>query len=168
MRLLAIDPGSDESAWVLYDTHKKEIIEKRKSRNEELREQLAAKVNQPMSHIAIEFPVPRGEKMYTQLLDTVFWTGRFIEAWGQSWDRVNRQALKLHLCGKNNAKDSNIRAALINRYSRHENLGGGTTPEIGTKKKPGPLYGFSRDTWAALAIALYWAEAVNKSEDFLG
>jgi len=57
----------------------------------------------------------------------------------------------MNLCGVMKAKDGNIRQALIDRFPA---TGGGKIPQIGTKAKPGPLYGFSRDKWAALAVAV--------------
>ena len=55
--------------------------------------------------------------------------------------------MKLTLCGDARAKDPNIRAALIDRW------GGSKAAAVGTKKSPGPLYGFKSDMWAALAVA---------------
>ena len=60
----------------------------------------------------------------------------------------------MHLCNSVRAKDSNVRQALLDRFPA---TGGGKTPQIGTKSKPGPLYGFSKDMWAALGVALTFA-----------
>jgi len=172
MKLLAIDPGNKKSAWVLYDVETKKIIHKEIGPNENLVPQLSEGALSPkmdsvliFDHIAIEYPQPRGQAMYTQLVDTIFWIGKFMQAWGYGWDKIDRKDVKMVLCGNTKAKDSNIRASLISRFSAASNLGGGKTPEIGTKSKPGPLYGFSKDMWAALAVAITWDEI--HEEEFL-
>ena len=63
--------------------------------------------------------------------------------------------VKSHLCHSAKANDSNIRQALIDRW-------GGDQVAIGRKKAPGPLYGFSGDMWAALAVAVTAAETTER------
>lgn len=57
----------------------------------------------------------------------------------------------MELCNTTKAKDSNIRQAILDLYP---SIGGGKTPQVGTKKEPGPLYGISGDAWQALGIGL--------------
>lgn len=78
-----------------------------------------------------------------ETFETVFWSGRFAQAWGAPFDRIGRREIKLHLCGSARAKDANIRQALIDRFG-----------PPGTKKKPGTLYGVKTHLWAALAVAV--------------
>jgi hypothetical protein len=88
-----------------------------------------------------------------EVFETCVWIGRFMEQWGAP-DRVNlvyRKDVKMHLCGSPRAKDANIRQALIDLF---EPTGGGKTPQIGTKAKPGPLYGVSTHAWPALGVAV--------------
>ena len=61
---------------------------------------------------------------------------------------VYRRDVKLFLCQSARANDSNIRAALIDKY------GPGKARAVGTKKAQGPLYALKGDTWSALAVAL--------------
>ena len=56
---------------------------------------------------------------------------------------AEHQQIKVHLCESARAKDGNVRQALIDRIGAQ-----------GTKKKPGPTYGVSKDVWAALAVAV--------------
>ena len=63
--------------------------------------------------------------------------------------------MKLCLCNSARAKDANIRAALLDRY---EPTGGGKTPQVGTMSQPGPLFGFSADMWATLAVGITYQE----------
>jgi hypothetical protein len=95
------------------------------------------------------------------VFETAEWSGRIREICGQHYQfwistyRVYRRDVKLHLCGNPRAKDSNIRQAIIDRYPA---TGGGKVPQIGTTKEQGPLFGFSKDRWAALGVALTLAE----------
>lgn len=66
-----------------------------------------------------------------------------------------RKDIKMAFCGTCRAKDKNIRQYLIDRFPP---TGDGKCPQIGTKKRPGPLFGVSSHTWAALAVALYAAD----------
>lgn len=88
-----------------------------------------------------------------EVFDTCLWIGRFMETWSSQCQLVYRKDIKIHLCGTVRAKDANVRQALIDR---HEPTGGGKVPQIGTKQKPGPLYGIKKDVWSALAVAVYY------------
>jgi hypothetical protein len=91
-----------------------------------------------------------------EVFETVHWCGRFHQALvsnGAAVERVTRRAVKLQLCGSMKAKDANIRRALLDRYGPDEKVA------LGTKAQPGPLYGVSKDVWAALAVAVTYLEA---------
>ena len=86
-----------------------------------------------------------------ETFETVFWTGRFAEAWSpRRFDRLPRRIVKQHLCHTARATDANIRQALIDRF------GPSTEKAIGSKKVPGPLFGIKSHEWAALAVAVTW------------
>jgi hypothetical protein len=68
------------------------------------------------------------------------------------WSRVTRRQVKLHLCGSMKAKDANIRQAILDRF--------GGSAAIGLKKTPGPLYGVKGHEFAALGVALTYAETM--------
>jgi hypothetical protein len=68
-----------------------------------------------------------------------------------TWMTIDRFAVRQAICHNGQARDSWIRRALIDQFPP---TGGGACPQIGTKKKPGPLHGFKKDMWSALAIAL--------------
>lgn len=160
MKVLAIDPGNMESAFVFYDAGalvRFGILEN---------ERMLAKVREFRSYntdrdleLAVEMVASYGMAVGREVFDTCVWVGRFIEAWRYEPLRdkrphtlVYRRDVKMHLCGNNAAKDSNIRQALIDRYGPGKDLA------IGTKKAPGPLYGVSADVWAALAVAVTYAD----------
>jgi hypothetical protein len=156
-RSIAIDPGPEESAYVVYDGARP--LRFAKVDNAALLDVLREEANQDRSQLpsmVIEQVAAMGMAVGAEVFETVFWSGRFAEAWtfyGGQWDRVKRHEVKMHLCGNMRAKDANIRQALIDRY------GPGKDAAIGNKKNPGPLYGLSGDCWSALAIAVTWTEA---------
>lgn len=153
-RILAIDPGPTESAYLLYEDGRPIQFGKRDN-SDVLRECSVA--HPDVAILIIEQVAAMGMAVGAEVFETVFWSGRFAQAWGGQWDRVKRHEVKIHLCGNMRAKDANIRASLIDRY------GPGKELAIGTKKKPGPLYGLSGDCWSALAIAVTYSETRCKA-----
>src|SRR3546814_17637889 len=85
--------------------------------------------------------MPMGEDS----IETVIWTGRFVQAWRDpaSVRMVKRREVKSHLCGSARAKDPNVRQALIDQVGAP-----------GLKASPGPTYGVTSHAWAALAVAV--------------
>jgi hypothetical protein len=143
-----LDPGTTESAWVLLvdgvpHSHAKEANEALLFR---LRSEWPAK---PL--LAIEAIASYGMAVGREVFETCMWTGRFREAWEARGGVVRlmyRREVKLFHCGTAKAGDSNIRAAIVDRF-------GGQAAAIGYKKSPGPLHGITgNDKWSALAIAL--------------
>jgi hypothetical protein len=139
-RVLAIDPGPKESALVVWNGQAVEVT--RFMPNEDMLYDLYKWVNE--DPLFIEKVACYGMAVGEEVFETVFWTGRFVEAYGpKKVTRMPRMDAKMHLCHSSRAKDTNIRQALVDRFG-----------EPGTKKKPGPLYGISKHLWAALAIAV--------------
>lgn len=158
MRILAIDPGNIHSGYVIYDSDKRQVVSRDKLANANLRRE----INQTYKwadHLAIEMIASQGMAVGKSVFDTCVWIGRFIECWEGSWTQVYRHQVKMHMCGHPRAKDANIRQALIDRFPA---TGGGKVPQIGTKLNPGPLYGMSGDMWAALAVAITYAETKDR------
>lgn len=156
MNILAIDPGTRESAFCLYDISPgvedaKRILQAGKESNESILDKLkteafSTKVDLLVLEMVESFGMPVGREVF----ETVFWSGRFAQAMADqdiSFDRVYRREEKLCLCGSPKAKDTNIRQALIDKFG-----------EKGTKKAPGPLYHFKADMYAALAVAVTYEE----------
>lgn len=151
-QVLAIDPGPTESAYVVYDGTRPTEFDK--ISNEEMLYRCGLCWDSGVV-LVIEQIAAMGMSVGAEVFETVFWSGRFAQAWGgRRWDRVKRHAVKMHLCGNMRAKDPNIRTALIDRF------GPGKELAVGCKKKPGPLYKLSGDCWSALAVAVTWAETV--------
>jgi hypothetical protein len=149
MRILAIDPGPIQSAFVEWDTEKEEIVKKGIMVNDNLGVYLQ-NPNPSIRRVLCEMVACYGMPVGKEIFETVLWIGRFIELaayGGQGVTLVYRKDIKMHFCNSNRAKDSNVRQALIDRLGKP-----------GTKKQPGKTYGVSKDMWAALAIALFWDE----------
>ncbi|MFV2064116.1 MAG: hypothetical protein ACC726_11495 [Chloroflexota bacterium] len=156
MTLLAIDPGTTRSAWV--NVVGDVLLGFGILPNEQLLIWLRVighPVEGGIDQVVIEKVESYGMAVGADVFETVYWSGRFTEAAEPlPVDRIGRKAVKLHLCGNTRAKDSNIRQALIDRYGGVE----GKRAAIGLKASPGPLYGLSKDVWAALAVACVWAD----------
>lgn len=139
--ILAIDPGPAESAFVAWSDDK--LLRFGKVPNGELLDQLCAGV--PADVCVIEQVASYGMPVGAEVFETVFWSGRYAQAFGGRVERLPRLKVKLHLCHDSRAKDGNIRQALIDRFGAP-----------GTKHNRGVLYGVSGDVWAALAVAVTW------------
>lgn len=150
--ILAIDPGTTQSAWCLFDGEK--VVECDIQCNQTVRAKLSC-LDLSEVHIAIEMIASYGMPVGKEVFETCVWIGRFVEVsvtnCTAGCSLVYRKDVKLHLCNSARAKDGNVRQALIDRF---EPTGGGKTPQIGTAKQPGPLYGVSSHVWAALAVAV--------------
>lgn len=140
MELIAIDPGPKKSAVCWYKDGK---IGARILPNEELRQWLK-RARETEAKLAIEMIACYGMTVGHTIFQTCVWIGIFTEAWGKVPQYVFRKDVKMHLCKTMKAKDTHIRKALIARFG-----------SPGTKAKPGVLYGFKADMWAALAVAVY-------------
>ena len=101
--------------------------------------------------LAIESMASYGMPVGDPVFVSCYWIGRFAEAWGGTVRLIKAPAVRAHLCGVAKAKKAHVRRALLDKYPR---TGGGATPEIGTKSKPGQLYGFKSHAWSALAVAV--------------
>ena len=152
--LLGIDPGTTQSGWAVLDAGR--VKESGVSPNAHLLERLRvvggyikAGLHAPMT-LAVERFEARGMPIGDESVETLLWTGRFIQAWHdpEAVIRVKRSAVKLHLCGSNRAKDANVRQALIDKLG-----------PPGTKKAPGPTRGVTSHAWAALEVAVTAMEA---------
>lgn len=164
MNILAIDPGTESSAWVLYDSGTHRIRELEIEQNEDLLSTLdGMSFHGAADILAVEMVQGLGMPVGQHVFETVLWTGRFVERWGREWAKLYRKDVTLTLCGSRSAKDANVRRALLDRFERS---GGGKTPEVGTKAQPGPLYGCKTHLWSALAVAVTAAELHERRELF--
>jgi len=149
--LLAIDPGTEQSAWCDYSTEYG--ITFGTLENPAMLGYLRRYAeDRAAPSLAVEMVASYGMPVGREVFETCVWIGRFLEAFGRPYRLVYRREVKLHVCASPKANDATIRQALIDRF------GPGKERAIGTKKAPGPLYGMKADEWAALAVAVTAAE----------
>jgi hypothetical protein len=149
-RVFAVDPGQTQSGWVLYDDDS-HVADCGVNDNADMLPWI--RHGQGAQVLAIEMVASYGMPVGREVFETVRWIGRFQQAWREP-DAVRfvyRQDVKLALCNSPRANDASIRQALIDLFPP---TGGGKTPQIGTKARPGPLYGVSSHVWAALGVAV--------------
>jgi hypothetical protein len=149
--ILAIDPGSFQSAWLQFDGTRPGPFGI--TANDVLVRALRSGGLPDV--VVIEKIESYGMAVGAEVFDTVWWAGQFAEAVHRvPVVMLPRRAVKLALCGDSRAKDANIRQALLDRF--------GGSAAVGRKAAPGPLYGISRDVWSALAIAVtYTTQSSN-------
>lgn len=144
----AIDPGPEQSGWCVLAGGR--VLASGVLTNAEMLERVASRKYATM---AIEMIASYGMAVGREVFETCVWIGRFMQAWHdpESVQLVYRKQVTMHLCGTTKANDSNVRRAILDLFPR---TGGGSTPQIGTKKKPGPLYGVTSHAWPAIGVAL--------------
>lgn len=147
--ILAIDPGTTESGWCILVGS--QVRDSGVMPNDDMLAFVSGQGG--YATLAIEMIASYGMPVGREVFETCVWIGRFMQAWGhdESVQLVYRKDVKMHLCGTTKAKDGNVRQAIIDLYPPS---GGGATPQIGIKAKPGPLYGVSSHAWPALGVAL--------------
>lgn len=167
-RILAIDPGSEVSAWLLLVDGRP--IRWAKEPNEQVRNWLrwewqgadddGAPGKECVDLVVIETIEPRGERLWRQTVEMLQWAGRFAEAARPlpvAW--LSREAIKRHLCPapghRGAANDADVWAALCERF------GGEPAVAVGRKAAPGPLHGIHSDMRQALAVAVAWQDGAR-------
>lgn len=152
MKILAIDPGTLKSGYVLFESKGKKVIESGVIENEEL---LHRSAWADCDLVAVEGVKSYGMSVGDTTFETVMWIGRYIQYAVSNkiphailYKKVD---INPTLCFSNKAKDTNIRQALLDMF---EPSGGGRYPQVGTKGNPGPLFGVSSHAFSALAVAI--------------
>lgn len=152
----AIDPGNTRSAFVVLDNWGKPCRFGKTDNTTLLAQMSEWSLACPGSMLAIEMIASYGMPVGAEVFETCVWVGRFIQAWHGPHVFVYRREVKLNLCGSMKAKDGNVRQALIDRF-------GGKATAVGTKKQPGPLYGFAADAWSALAVGVTYIDTAKQA-----
>lgn len=149
--ILAIDPGTEQSGWCLYDPEIRRVSSCDVDDNHGILNLLKESANlaHPIKKVCIEMVASYGMPVGKEVFETVRWIGRFQQAWRdpEAVRLIYRRDVKLYLCGSMKAKDANVWQALIDKLG-----------PVGTKKNPGPLYGVKSHARSALAVAVTAAE----------
>ncbi len=159
--ILAIDPGTTESAYVILDENLKPI-DFGKIDNDKLRGKIRWG-NFELSAVAIEMIASYGKAVGQEVFDTCVWIGRFAETVEKYREiepaLIYRRSVKINLCNSTSAKDSNVIQALIDRFAYGQSNRG-----KGTKKSPGWFHGFSKDVWQAYAVGITYCDSHIREE----
>lgn len=156
MKLLAIDPGNIQSAYLVYDTEKVLPVLWEKQTNEEVLDFIRfVRDDWDVPLLAVEMVASYGMPVGREVFETCVWVGRFVERWGGDFRMVYRADVKLHLTHSRRSKDPNVRQALLDKF------GPGKELAVGKKATPGPLYGLTGDCWSALGVAVTAAETAG-------
>lgn len=147
--ILAIDPGTTESAWVLMEGPV--VLEFAHETNDEV----LCLIQQSNYWLVIEDVRCYGMPIGQETLDTKEWIGIFRHANNMQAVKIPRLTVRTTLCKTTKAGDSNVRQALIDIY------GGSSAIAIGNKVKPGPLYGIKKHIWSALAVGVTYRETCD-------
>jgi hypothetical protein len=153
IRIMAVDPGTTHSGFVSVSQGPDGKLVMHELSGVWPNEHVLNALTCPeVNYLAIEQVRSYGMAIGATTLDTVEWSGRFIQQWlvtriggttSNQVMRIPRLDIKVHLCHSARATDANIRQALIDRLG-----------PPGTKKNPGPTYGIKSHLWAALAVAV--------------
>lgn len=146
MKILAVDPAPEESAWVMWDTETHDFYGARMGLDLVGDIVLWPFLGPRVDICAIEFPQSYGVNAGLSLFLTAFEAGRVARSLEISTEirLYGRPAVKGQIGGKN---DSEIRKSLMMRH--------------GEAKKGQKLYGVKKDIWAALALAVAIDENPN-------
>ena len=163
--LLAIDPGTTESAYVILNDELKPI-KFGKVENTALTAIIPEVMyDYRINDVAIESVASYGMAVGKEVFETCFWSGRFWEISLRRMDlksvkAIYRKEEKMNLCGSMKAKDSNIIQALVDRFATGQPNHG-----KGTKKEKGWFHGFSKDVWQAYACGITYYDLYIKGKE---
>lgn len=145
--VVAVDPGTYETAFVLSlfsSAHpdRVRILHKDKIKNAAMIKYLKAV---PCDIVVCEEIQSYGMRVSGTVFDTVRFVGRLEQITSdrsKDFLLLGRRDIKTFVGLPVKCKDADVRRRMIAIYG-----------EQGTKRNPGPTYGFSADMWAALAVA---------------
>lgn len=148
MKIFAIDPGNEQSAYCIMDDEY-HLLEFAKLPNKELMKTMIQSIPEA-EMVVIERMMSYGMPVGAETFITCEWIGRFAQEAEKlvSVEYVYRKDEKLYICGSPKATDTNIRHALIERFAKFDTKRG-----TGTKANQDYFYGVTKDCWSAIAIA---------------
>jgi len=151
-RILAIDPGTFESAYIVWDGEQIGEFDILPNEN------ILLKILQPnIDELIIEKVACYGMPIGKSTIDTVEWIGRFDQQWFLLSNKrailITKNQVQLHHCKTTKSVDANVIQVLRDKYAYGiRNYG------KGTKKEHGFFYGFKEDIWDAFALCTCYME----------
>lgn len=160
--ILAIDPGPERSAVVIWDVEAQRVVEGGdQESNEGIAERLRNRPPEGCGVLVIERPVIMGKNATAALLETSRWAGVFEGSWPGIVARLTYHKVRCQLARSGNAKESEVKQALISRFAP-----AGYGPQgKGTKANPGPFYGVVGHMWSAVAVAVAWWDLSGNAQE---
>ena len=150
-RVMAIDPDPNGGSWVLFDSYQRLVGH---GWREPIDELCGLIQRDAVQNVVVEdiqsYGMPVGRSVFETVKNIGEIRGECRCSSSVEFDCLTRPEIKVALCNSARAKDANVRAALIDLY------GGDKRTAVGLKASPGPLYGISKDCWAALAVGVVW------------
>lgn len=162
--IIAVDPGNIESAYIVLNNNLG-IMGFDKCTNSKLLEIIDRRLNFDSTHetkIVIEMIACYGQRVGKEIFETCMYIGQLKELcrrYNVDVTLVYRKEEMEVLCNGQNNGDGGIRRALIERFAKHDLKNG-----KGTKKSPDVFYGFAKDIWAAMAVAVTYHDKYLKGE----
>ena len=145
--VLAIDPGPVNTAYALVRRKDRHLYAFGLISNQMLLWHLEKLLP---ADVAIEMIASYGMAVGAEVFETCVWIGRImqhLESCGaDDISRIFRREVKIAMCGSMQAKDANVRQAIIDSYQANQSND--------VTKKGGSLYKVSKDVWAAIGVAL--------------
>lgn len=159
--MFAIDPGNEQSAWCIMN-EKYELLHFNKQLNKDVMDVLLNTLP-IIDVVVIERVASYGLPVGREVFETCEWIGRYAQEAEKETNvyYIYRKDEKLYLCGEMRAKDANIRAALIERFAKHDLKNG-----RGTKSNPDFFYGVKADIWSSIAIAVTYLD-IQKEKKYV-
>ena len=151
IKVLGLDPGTSESGYVIWNSDKY-IVSKGKVFNESLLKKIYDKP-EFFDIVVIEIVKSYGMPVGQETFETCFWIGRFQEAllrMNKEVIFVGRKECIIWHNKSNKGNDATLKRVLKDKYG-----------DKGTIKKPGVLFGVSKDIWSAVALATWYCETNN-------
>jgi len=156
MKILAIDPGSSQSAFVCWDTEEHDFFPvwvypftKGIESNAQMARLIDSKpALEAFDLLAIEMVQSYGHSVGRSIFETVLWIGRFCERSLIKTKLYTRTTIKGALGGCRS--DADVRQAIRQRY--------------GESRKGEKLEGVKKDVWQALGLAIALEENPNLKE----
>jgi hypothetical protein len=143
--ILGCDPGSDQSACVLWDTKQNRILKHWQEPNGVVLTILRGMVCPDVC--VIEDVAFYGKVLNKSTFETLKFIGRIQEIFPHNHALVIYPEIAVHFCNSRRVKTSQINAVLMDRF-------GGK----GTKKQPGVLFGIKEHEWSALSCCIHYAD----------